>query len=188
MKPEAKQLIQKLAFSVTRSGHQRDADDYNTDSAYHHGKARAQENYAERSPLSSLLIDPPGSHLVHRLSARMRDRDARMHEKGENSYLPFGGLLTPSRQEKAENRGNAHEKKAEMREMIRDLIKGAQQNSFGRPVNVQTNTQWTHLDTAKTAGAVHALVAQGYSVKQAAEYLKVPLDKAELAYKQVPAR
>lgn len=62
-------------------------------------------------------------------------------------------------------------KQASMRNIIDDLIKGAQQNTFGRPVSVQTNTDWTHLDTAKVAGMLQALGEQEYSVKEAAEYL-----------------
>jgi len=62
-------------------------------------------------------------------------------------------------------------KNSSMKSIIDDIIKGAEQNTFGRPVNIQTNTEWTHFDTAKTAGALQALGEQGYSVKQAAEYL-----------------
>lgn len=66
----------------------------------------------------------------------------------------------------------AKEKKASMRNIIDDIIKGAKDNSFGRPVHIQNDTQdWTPLDIAKTAGALQALSEQGYSVKQAAEYL-----------------
>jgi hypothetical protein len=61
--------------------------------------------------------------------------------------------------------------KSSMKNIIADIIKGAEQNTFGRPVNIQTNTEWTHFDTAKTAGALQALGERGYSVKQASEYL-----------------
>lgn len=64
-------------------------------------------------------------------------------------------------------------KKSSMQDIIDDIIKGAEQNSFGRPVNVQTNTEWTHLNTAKTAGALQLLAERGYSVKEAAEFLEV---------------
>lgn len=105
--------LEKSAFSVTESGHKRDADDYNANSRYHHDKSRAKDDYRERSPLSSLLVDHPASSTISRLRARLWDRDAKMHEKGENSYLPLGGLLTPSRKEKEENRGKAHGKDKE---------------------------------------------------------------------------
>lgn len=105
--------LEKTSFSVTESGHQRDADDYNAESKFHHDKARAKDNYRERSPLSSILVDLPLSSTYSRMMSRMKDRDAKKHEKGENAYLPFGGILTPSRREKEENRGNAHKKDKE---------------------------------------------------------------------------
>jgi len=110
---DALMSLEKSAFSVTQSGHKRDADDANAESKFHHEKARAKDDYRERSPLSSLVVDPPASSTYSRLMSRMKDRDARKHEKGENSYLPFGGILTPSRHEKEENRGKAHGKDKE---------------------------------------------------------------------------
>ena len=71
-------------------------------------------------------------------------------------------------------------KESSMKNIIDDLIKGAQHNTFGRPVSVQTNTSWTHLDTAKTAGMLQALSEQGYSVKEASEYLG--LTEAQIQY------
>ncbi len=62
-------------------------------------------------------------------------------------------------------------KTAGMRAIIDDIIKGAEQNTFGRPVNIQADTEWTPLDTAKTAGVLQALGELGYSVKQASAYL-----------------
>jgi hypothetical protein len=103
--------LEKTGYAWSESGHKRDADDYNADSKYHHDKARSVDDYAERSPLKHILLDHPLASPYHRLSSRMKDRDAKMHEKGENSYLPFGGILTPSRHEEKENRGGAHTKK-----------------------------------------------------------------------------
>ena len=60
---------------------------------------------------------------------------------------------------------------SDMRSIIDDLIKGAENNTFGRPVNIQTQTDFSPIDMAKVAGAVVALSEKGYSVKQAAEYL-----------------
>ena len=62
-------------------------------------------------------------------------------------------------------------KESSMKNIIDDLIKGAQHNSFGRPVSVQQGSSPTPLDLAKFAGQLQALGEQGYSVKQAAEYL-----------------
>jgi hypothetical protein len=63
------------------------------------------------------------------------------------------------------------EKKSSMKNIIDDIIKGAEQNTFGRPVNVQVSSEFTPLDVAKFAGALQYLAEQDYSVKQAAEYL-----------------
>jgi len=60
---------------------------------------------------------------------------------------------------------------SDMRSIIDDLIKGAENNTFGRPVNIQTQTDFSPIDMAKVAGAVVALSQKGYSVKQASEYL-----------------
>ena len=75
--------------------------------------------------------------------------------------------------------GNAHDalgkargqKTGSMKSIINDIIKGAQDNTFGRPVTIQDDTEWTHIDTAKFAGALQLLGEQGYSVKEASEYL-----------------
>lgn len=60
---------------------------------------------------------------------------------------------------------------SDMKSIIDDFIKGAKQNTFGRPVNIQADTEFTPLDMAKVAGAVVALSEKGYSVKEASEYL-----------------
>lgn len=84
-----------------------------------------------------------------------------------------GGVAEKVKQKfKAPSAGES-KKEGSMRAIIDDIIKGAEQNSFGRPVNVQTNTEWTHLNTAKTAGALQLLAERGYSVKEAAEFLEV---------------
>jgi len=62
-------------------------------------------------------------------------------------------------------------KTSSMKNIIDDLIKGAQHNTFGRPVSIQQGSSPTPLDLAKFAGQLQALSEQGYSVKQAAEYL-----------------
>jgi hypothetical protein len=62
-------------------------------------------------------------------------------------------------------------KTASMKNIIDDLVKGAQQNTFGRPVTIQQGFNPSPLDLSKFAGALAALDEQGYSVKEAAEYL-----------------
>ena len=72
-----------------------------------------------------------------------------------------------------------------MKSIINDIIKGAQDNTFGRPVQIQADTEWTPLDTAKTAGALQFLGEQGYSVKQAAEYLGLTENQVQFILKAV---
>lgn len=73
--------------------------------------------------------------------------------------------------EKKTPAGPGAQKESSMRGIIDDIIKGAKDNSFGRPVSIQVDSDFTPLDLAKTAGALQALSEQGYSVKQAAAYL-----------------
>lgn len=62
-------------------------------------------------------------------------------------------------------------KTGSMKQVIDDLIKGAQHNTFGRPVSVEGQTDFGPLQIAKIAGALQALSEAEYSVKEAAEYL-----------------
>lgn len=62
-------------------------------------------------------------------------------------------------------------KNSSMKGIIDDIIKGAEQNSFGRAVTIQADTEFSPLEVAKIAGALTALSEMNYSVKQAAEYL-----------------
>jgi hypothetical protein len=101
---------------------------------------------------------------------REQTRAARQHPP------PHTDVIDPEQHKKkkpmSKERTVQVEKKASMRNIIEDIIKGAKDNSFGRPVHIQNDTpDWTPLDIAKTAGALQALSEQGYSVKQAAEYL-----------------
>lgn len=69
-------------------------------------------------------------------------------------------------------KNDPRKKESSMKSIIDDIIKGAKDNSFGRPVHIQNDTRdWTPLAISKTAGMLMALEQQGYSVKQAAEYL-----------------
>ena len=80
----------------------------------------------------------------------------------------FGKTLAEGAKSRLDEMG---EKKSSMKNIIDDLIKGAQHNTFGRPVSIQQGSDPTPLDLAKFAGQLQALGEQGYSVKQAAEYL-----------------
>jgi hypothetical protein len=69
-------------------------------------------------------------------------------------------------------RAGQEKKSSDMRAMIDDLIKGAKENSFGRPVHIQNATQdWTPLKVAEYSGALVALSERGLTEKEAAEYL-----------------
>jgi hypothetical protein len=95
---------------------------------------------------------------------REQTRAARQHPP------PHTDVIDPEPHKKKKTMSK--EKKASMRNIIDDIIKGAKDNSFGRPVTIQVDSPaWTPIEIAKTAGALQALSDQGYSVKQAAEYL-----------------
>jgi len=75
------------------------------------------------------------------------------------------------KKKKNEDEDEDEEKTSSMKNIIDDLIKGAQHNTFGRPVSIQQGFDPSPIDLAKFAGQLQALGEQGYSVKQAAEYL-----------------
>lgn len=83
----------------------------------------------------------------------------------------YAAKNTALQQSKDNKKALLGSKTSSMRQYIDDFIEGGRNNSFGRPINVETNTEWTHIDTAKTAGTLRLLSEAGYSVKQAAEYL-----------------
>jgi translation initiation factor 1 (eIF-1/SUI1) len=58
-----------------------------------------------------------------------------------------------------------------MKDIVDDIIKGAEQNTFGRRVNIQQGFDPSPIDMAKFAGALTAYSELGYSVKEAAEAL-----------------
>ena len=93
-----------------------------------------------------------------------------------------GSALVPGKKPSAQERKDVNaarlrddadgpNKTSSMRSIIDDIIKGAEQNTFGRPVNIQADTEFSPIDMAKVAGAVVALSEKGYSVKEASEYL-----------------
>ena len=74
----------------------------------------------------------------------------------------------------------APKKTAAMRNIIDDIVKGAQDNTFGRPIAIQADVQdWTPLDTAKCAGMLQALAEQEYTLKEASEYLGLPEERLQ---------
>ena len=102
----------------------------------------------------------------------LADKKIRAPGRAPPAQLTAPDVLTDKKKVRAPGEGPTLEPKtAGMRSIIDDIIKGASQNSFGRPVSIQADTEWTHLDTAKTAGVLQALGERGYSVKQASAYL-----------------
>jgi hypothetical protein len=95
---------------------------------------------------------------------REQTRAARQHPP------PHTDVIDPEPHKKKKTMSK--EKKASMRNIIDDIIKGGEGQQLraagdhsGRLSGVDA------LEIAKTAGALQALSDQGYSVKQAAEYL-----------------
>lgn len=99
-----------------------------------------------------------------------------------------GGLRDVARADARKVAPARFDKKSEMREIIDDIIKGAKDNGFGRPVNIQTSwdaPDWTPLDTAKCAGMLIALDEQGYTMKEASEFLGLPEEHLQAVIKAV---
>ena len=109
--------VKKTAFSITDAGHKLDAAHYGADSEAAHKRHRATREYLADEPGLSVyhtlapFIDMPGSMkgnqlsgLIDKLESRHLDYAAKKHEKGDNAYNPFGGLLTKSRHEEAEKK------------------------------------------------------------------------------------
>lgn len=63
-----------------------------------------------------------------------------------------------------------------MRGLMDTFIDGAVNNGYGRTVTVQEDklAAATPLDLAHMAGTLQALSEQGFSLKEASEYLQVP--------------
>lgn len=89
--------------------------------------------------------------------------------------------------QKAQVKSSSDVKKtSSMKNIIADIIKGAEQNTFGRPVTIQADvTDWSPIDMAKVAGMVVALSEKGYTNKEAAEYLGMHEDQLTLIIKTV---
>lgn len=172
MNKNTQELIQKMAGTKT---------------AVSGGWTAAMLASSKGKPGLAGMKDRPGQTVGDRL------RKAQAHAESHGSLTPAGFKMnkSPSMDEGAKKRysdsiyeersalgkeidrrgRDMGSKTSGMRSIIDDIIKGAEQNTFGRPVSIQADTEWTHFDTAKTAGMLHALGEEGYSVKQASEYL-----------------
>lgn len=89
----------KLAFSVTREGHKLDATHHRGVQGYHEKMRDAKKDYADEAPVRDSLLHPAHDY-GHRMAARQENYAAKKHEKGENAYNPFGGMLTKTDKEK----------------------------------------------------------------------------------------
>jgi hypothetical protein len=125
------------------------------------------------------------------LIEKMASKNLNPYMKGHNRGLvagAAGGLVTggaagyllgSKKENKDDKKKEESEKKSSMRDFIDDFIKGATHNTFGRPVNIQTQTDFSPIDMAKVAGVVVAFSQKGYSVKEASEYLGLPVSQVE---------
>ncbi len=85
----------KEAFAVTEEGHEYDAG---ANRALADALARIQDinaKYRQKAKVRGLLSMDPMLELGAELAKRRANYTAKKHEKGENAYNPFGGLLTP---------------------------------------------------------------------------------------------
>ena len=158
MNKAAYELIQKLATSDTRAGWAWGARSNKT----------RQANIAASAGT--------GSKADAQAANKKLDETKTMHRERMEQTLPSLSKrsLSYSKGVVSGSRGDPKpepEKTSSMRSIIDDIIKGAEQNTFGRPVNIQADTEFTPIDMAKVAGAVVALSEKGYSVKEASEYL-----------------
>lgn len=154
MHKSAKELIQKLADDVGSP---------NWNQRFDGAKGKPAKSFAEKEKLRA-------------------ERDTRPPKK----YVgPPGGDPRVARAEKEKSlqgtfsQPPAFSKKSSMKNIIDDIIKGAEQNTFGRRVNIQQGDDPSPLDLAKFAGMLQALGEQGYSVKQAAEYLGLTVGQVQ---------
>lgn len=150
---------EKTAFSVTRSGHKLDAREYGAMASMHHESGKANRDYSDENPLGSYAT---GRHIhgpLHRLAARHYDYAAKKHEKGRNAWNPFGGLLTPSRQEKADE-GKGKRKTASLTDLIRAKLAAGETPAVmhgGQPAPTPRgggNAARKHLQSNEAAGNI----------------------------------
>jgi len=91
---------EKKAFSLTDAGHKFDASTARARQASNEGHADAEREYSKDQPLLSAMGGGIVRAPMHMVGARHDNYVAKRHEKGENAYNPFGGLLTKTDQEK----------------------------------------------------------------------------------------
>jgi hypothetical protein len=133
----ANALQEKVAFSITDSGHKLDAEKYRAISKALHNMGKAESGYADRSPLLASMTGSPITALRHKLDSRHFDYASKKHGKGRNAYNPFGGYLTESTHEKEDK-------------------KSKQSSALGHVLNkIAEQEGGAHLSTdAKTGGGV----------------------------------
>lgn len=95
--------LEKQSFALTDEGHKLDAKRYGELAKAHHGMGEAEEEYAKDAPMKAMMLRGMTGP-AHRLANRHADYAAKRHEKGENAYNPFGGIMTKSRQESKEKK------------------------------------------------------------------------------------
>lgn len=104
----------KTAFAVTDSGHAFDAADYGGRAEMHGKRREAREAYHKGEPGLGMyhnvapFVGAPGDGMVglpgrviDALAERHHAYAAKEHEKGDNAWNPFGGVLTPTERERA---------------------------------------------------------------------------------------
>lgn len=132
------------------------------------------EKIAKHGGANARLIAQHAKRSISRFGEDAKDAVKKHGPTAAAGATLFGaGAVTGHAVSKRKDEKKDEEKKASMQTIIDDLIKGAQQNTFGRPVSIQQGFDPSPLDLAKFAGMLQALGEQGYSVKEAAEYLNL---------------
>jgi hypothetical protein len=93
----------KEAFAVTQAGHKFDAEQARAKQEQHGKNVESIKSYAKEHPFARHLMrkTEPLAVVGHTLQERHAAHVADKHEKGKNSYNPFGGMLTKTEREKA---------------------------------------------------------------------------------------
>jgi len=148
-------------------------------------KKEAQLELIQKIAISPEIVGRAHAIRYEQAPKKGRAQMAQLPKRQANLYDNAYRRMTSEQQNKAddsfgETQDLLHQKQSSMKNIIDDIIKGAKDNSFGRPVHIQNDTQdWTPLAISKTAGMLMALEQQGYSVKQAAEYLGLTVSQVQ---------
>jgi hypothetical protein len=95
--------LEKISFAVSRSGHKLDAAQYKAEKDRSHAYAKSEREFGEEAPIRSMMFRP-AENLRHKLEARIHGAAEAKHREGKNKYNPWGGILTPTKEELAERR------------------------------------------------------------------------------------